>query len=270
MNVLGIVPARGGSKRVPRKNIRLLGGIPLISHCLRAARDASSIHRLVVSTDDDEIAGVARNEGVEVLMRPAELAQDGTPTLPVIEHVLSTLDDDHFRADIILTIQPPYPFLTAEHIEQAVAALRSDETLDSATTVTRRRFTTTHTTHGLPALMEQSVSCFLKKRRSVRTVNLLRRSIFLAIYMQPAGQRLRHMAICTVSGHFRLSLMQLRHLISMTYSTLNWRNGCIRKGRVSRQHERFEEYRQYRNKKCGKRSAGLYYGRSWGEPLRQR
>lgn len=140
MNVLGIVPARGGSKRVPRKNIRLLGGIPLISHCLRAARDAASIRRLVVSTDDDEIAGVARNEGVEVLMRPAELAQDGTPTLPVIEHVLSALDNDHFRADIILTIQPPYPFLTAEHIEQAVAALRSDATLDSATTVTKAPF----------------------------------------------------------------------------------------------------------------------------------
>lgn len=140
MNVLGIVPARGGSKRVPRKNIRLLGGIPLISHCLRAAKSAPSINRLVVSTDDAEIAEVARAEGVSVLMRPSELAQDATPTLPVIQHVLSVLEAEGFIADIVLTIQPPYPFLAPEHIEQAVAALAGDATLDSATTVMRAPF----------------------------------------------------------------------------------------------------------------------------------
>src|SRR5919107_3363259 len=84
---LAIIPARGGSKSVPRKNLKLLGGKPLIAWTIEAARAASELDRCIVSTDDEEIAEVARAHGADVpFLRPAELAQDSTPDLPVFQH----------------------------------------------------------------------------------------------------------------------------------------------------------------------------------------
>jgi CMP-N,N'-diacetyllegionaminic acid synthase len=140
MNVLGIVPARGGSKRVPKKNILSLGGIPLICHCLRAAKACPGIDRLVVSTEDEAIRDVALSEGVEVIKRPMELAQDNTPTLPVIRHAMDEIEKTGFCADIILTIQPPYPFITSENIERAIEAFSSGGDFDSVTTVVKAPF----------------------------------------------------------------------------------------------------------------------------------
>lgn len=140
MKVLGIVPARGGSKRIPNKNLYLLGGIPLICHCLRTAKKCSLINRLVVSTEDEAIAEVAKKEGVDVIERPVELAQDDTPTLPVIKHVITELDKAGFYADIILTIQPTYPFITVDNIEKAIKAFSKNGAFDSVTTVTRAPF----------------------------------------------------------------------------------------------------------------------------------
>ena len=140
MKVLGIVPARGGSKRIPQKNLYLLGGIPLICHCLRTAKKCSSIDRLVVSTEDAAIAEVAKKEGVEIIKRPVELAQDNTPTLPVIKHVINELDKTGFHADIILTIQPTYPFITVDNIEKAIKAFFENGDFDSVTTVKRAPF----------------------------------------------------------------------------------------------------------------------------------
>ncbi|WP_333656508.1 acylneuraminate cytidylyltransferase family protein, partial [Dissulfurispira sp.] len=140
MNVLGIVPARGGSKRIPQKNLYPLGGIPLISHCLRTAKKSSLINRLVVSTEDEAIAEVAKKEGIEVIKRPVELAQDNTPTLPVIKHAINELDKEGFYADIILTIQPTYPFITVENIEKTIKAFSVNGDFDSVTTVTRAPF----------------------------------------------------------------------------------------------------------------------------------
>lgn len=140
MKVLGIVPARGGSKRIPNKNLYPLGGIPLICHCLRAAKKCSLIDRLVVSTEDEAIAEVAKKEGVEVIKRPVELAQDNTPTLPVIKHVITELDNASFYADIILTVQPTYPFITVGNIEKAINAFSENGDFDSATTVTKAPF----------------------------------------------------------------------------------------------------------------------------------
>ncbi|MEW6417023.1 MAG: acylneuraminate cytidylyltransferase family protein [Nitrospirota bacterium] len=140
MDILGIVTARGGSKRIPQKNLYLLGGIPLISYCLRTAKKSSLIDRLVVSTEDDAIAEVAAKEGVEVIKRPFELAQDNTPTLPVIKHVISELDKTGFHADIILTIQPTYPFITVDNIEKTIKVFSENGAFDSVTTVTRAPF----------------------------------------------------------------------------------------------------------------------------------
>src|SRR3712207_4288147 len=89
---LGIIPARGGSKTVPRKNLKLLGGKPLIVWSIEAARASRELDRFIVSTDDDEIAAVAREHGAEVpFLRPAEFARDDTPDLPVFQQALSWL-----------------------------------------------------------------------------------------------------------------------------------------------------------------------------------
>src|SRR5688572_2045440 len=89
--VLALVPARGGSKRIPKKNIKKLKGKPLISYAIRALKKAKSVDRIVVSTDDEGIARVARRLGAEILMRPQSLAKDTVPMAPVIAHAVRSL-----------------------------------------------------------------------------------------------------------------------------------------------------------------------------------
>jgi CMP-N-acetylneuraminic acid synthetase len=124
--VLGLIPARGGSKGVLRKNIRDVAGRPLIWYTVQAAHEATRLSRVIVSTDDDEIAAVAASAGVEVpFMRPAELAQDHTPTLPVIQHAVRTLEDAGDRFDAVCLLQPTNPLRRAEHIDACIALLES-------------------------------------------------------------------------------------------------------------------------------------------------
>ena len=119
-NILGLIPARGGSKGVPRKNICELAGIPLICYSITAARDATAIDSVVVSTDDQEIAAVAESYGARVpFIRPPELATDETPTAPVIAHALETLHDAGEEYDAFVLLQPTSPIRTAAHINEA-------------------------------------------------------------------------------------------------------------------------------------------------------
>lgn len=120
--VLGVVPARGGSKGVPRKNIRPLAGEPLIGHTLRTAARVPEIDRLVVSTDDDEIAGVAVLYGVEVVRRPAELAADNSRTEAALLHALDVLAARGEHFDVVLVLEPTSPLRSAATIAAAVAA----------------------------------------------------------------------------------------------------------------------------------------------------
>ncbi len=126
MRVLGIIPARGGSKTVPRKNIRLVGGKPLIAYTIQAARESRSISCLVTSTEDDEIAGICTGLGCEVVKRPAELAGDDTPTLPVVQHVFQVLESRDEKFDYGVLLQPTSPLRTGEDIDKALTIL--DET----------------------------------------------------------------------------------------------------------------------------------------------
>jgi N-acylneuraminate cytidylyltransferase len=113
MSVLAIIPARGGSKGIPRKNIQLLGGKPLIGWTIDAAKQASYINRIIVSTDDEEIASIARNMGVDVpFIRPAELATDETPGIAPVLHAISLLP---FH-DWVLLLQPTSPLRSTEDI----------------------------------------------------------------------------------------------------------------------------------------------------------
>jgi CMP-N,N'-diacetyllegionaminic acid synthase len=124
--VLGIIPARGGSKGIPGKNIRLLAGRPLLEYTVRAARDSGVIDRLILSTDSPEIAEVGRGLGVELpFLRPSALAQDETPMLAVLQHAVAFLEDRGWSPDIITLLQPTAPLRKPAHIVDAIALLRS-------------------------------------------------------------------------------------------------------------------------------------------------
>lgn len=133
-HVVAIIPARGGSKGLPRKNIRLLAGKPLIAYSIEAAKVSSYVDRVVVSTDDPEIAEVSRQWGAEVpFLRPAELAQDLTPTEPVLTHAVEWLEAvEGYRVDIVLFLQPTDVFRKRFMIDEAIRRLLADPTLDSA------------------------------------------------------------------------------------------------------------------------------------------
>jgi CMP-N,N'-diacetyllegionaminic acid synthase len=128
MKVLGLIPARGGSKGVPRKNVRLLGGKPLLVYSAESALQAKSLAKVVLSTDDEEIAEIGRQCGLEVpFLRPLELAQDNTPTLPVIQHALECLEQRGEKFDALCLLQPTNPLRRAEDIDNCVELLREAE-----------------------------------------------------------------------------------------------------------------------------------------------
>jgi CMP-N-acetylneuraminic acid synthetase len=123
--VLGIVPARSGSKGVPGKNTRLLHGRPLIEYTARAAFAAGVLDRVILTTDSADIAEVGRRVGLEVpFVRPAELSQDDTPMAPVLRHALDRLAADGWTPDIVVLLQPTSPLRRPEHIVDAVEMLK--------------------------------------------------------------------------------------------------------------------------------------------------
>jgi len=133
--VLGVVPARAGSKGVPGKNVRPLSGRTLLEYAARAARESGVIDRVILSTDSPQIAEAGRRAGLEVpFMRPAALAADDTPMLPVIQHALDEMLRGGWSADIIVLLQPTSPLRRPDHIRDAVNLLR-ETNADSVVTV---------------------------------------------------------------------------------------------------------------------------------------
>jgi CMP-N,N'-diacetyllegionaminic acid synthase len=129
LKVLGVITARGGSKGIPGKNLKLLAGKPLIAYTIEAARESSAFDRVVLSTDAGDIADAARSLGCDVpFMRPADLARDDTPHLPVLQHAVQWFDaHEHYRPDAVMVLQPTSPFRQARHIQESIALLdRSD------------------------------------------------------------------------------------------------------------------------------------------------
>jgi CMP-N,N'-diacetyllegionaminic acid synthase len=125
MRVLGLIPARGGSKGVPRKNIRAVCGKPLLQYTAEAALGAERLARVILSTDDAEIADVGRRCGLEVpFMRPPELALDETPMMPVVHHALGWLaDQGDAPYDAVCLLAPCTPLRRSEDVDGAVALL---------------------------------------------------------------------------------------------------------------------------------------------------
>lgn len=136
MQVLGIIAARGGSKGLPNKNLRLLAGRPLLAYTAGAAQASRRLSRVIVSTDDPAIADAAQALGLDVpFMRPAGLAADDTPMLPVLQHGLAELARAGFAADAVVLLQPTSPLRRAEHIDAAIDLLESSGA-DSVVSVT--------------------------------------------------------------------------------------------------------------------------------------
>ena len=121
IRVLGVIPARGESKGVPRKHLKPLAGKPLIAYILGAALQAKTLDRVIVSTEDEEIATVARGYGAEVpFLRPQELAGDEVSLIPVVKHAVEQLDRMGWKADIVVSLQPTSPLTEPGDIENAV------------------------------------------------------------------------------------------------------------------------------------------------------
>ena len=135
--MLGLIPARGGSKGVPRKNIRLLGGKPLLHYTVAAALAAQRLTRVIVSTEDPEVAEVARRCGVDApFTRPAALAADDAPSLGVVQHAWRWLEAHGERYDAVCLLQPTSPFRESDEIDDCIALLE-DAGADAAMTVRR-------------------------------------------------------------------------------------------------------------------------------------
>lgn len=135
MKRLAVIPARGGSKGIPRKNLAMLGGRPLLGWTLAAAMESGCLDRVIVSTDDSEIAAVAKDAGAEVpFLRPAELARDDTPSLAVVTHLVEALATQGWEAETITLLQPTSPFRTGTDI-RACHELRLQNEASAAVSV---------------------------------------------------------------------------------------------------------------------------------------
>jgi YrbI family 3-deoxy-D-manno-octulosonate 8-phosphate phosphatase len=133
VEVLALIPARGGSKSIPRKNIRLFAGHPLVAYSIAAGLQASRVTRTIVSTDDEEIAEVARKYGAETpFLRPAEFAQDNTTDLPVFQHALGWLQEhEGYQPDIVVQLRPTSPIRPTDCVDAAVQLLLDHSEADS-------------------------------------------------------------------------------------------------------------------------------------------
>ncbi|MCD4759292.1 acylneuraminate cytidylyltransferase family protein [archaeon] len=128
IKTLAIIPARGGSKGIPRKNIKPFLGKPLIEYTIKLALSIQEIDKVLVSTDDKEIAEISKAAGAEVpFLRPEELAQDNTPSIPVFRHAISFLEEKGESYENILILEPTSPLRTKKIILQTIEALKNPE-----------------------------------------------------------------------------------------------------------------------------------------------
>lgn len=135
METLGLIPARGGSKSIPYKNVASLAGLPMIAHVNEAAKRCRTIDRIVCSTEDQRIADVCRELDIEVAPRPPELAGDDSPVTAAITDILQRMENEGYKPDAVALLQVTSPFLLPEHIDRTVEALANDPDAMSAQTV---------------------------------------------------------------------------------------------------------------------------------------
>jgi N-acylneuraminate cytidylyltransferase/CMP-N,N'-diacetyllegionaminic acid synthase len=139
--IIAIIPARGSSKGVPKKNIKLLAGKPLIAYTIKEALKSKLLDRVIVSTDDEEIAEISRKYGAEVpFIRPSQLSKDDSSSLSVIIHCLQYLEKkEGYFPSIIVFLQPTSPFRKTEHIDTAIKMLIQDKKVDTIMGVSKAK-----------------------------------------------------------------------------------------------------------------------------------
>lgn len=169
--ILGLIPARGGSKRLPKKNITLLAGKPLIAYAIESALGAK-LDRVIVSTDNQEIADIARKYGAEVpFMRPDEIAQDNTPDAPVFKHALEYFASKGEHYDYILNLRPTTPLRTSEDIRSIIETAINGE-FDLVRSVTKAEgtahpywmYTSNEQEELTPLLPDHNISKYLRSQ----------------------------------------------------------------------------------------------------------
>ncbi|MCK4733486.1 MAG: acylneuraminate cytidylyltransferase family protein [Methanophagales archaeon] len=140
MNTVAIIPARRGSKGIPRKNVKEFCGKPLIAYIIETALKVEELDRVIVSTEDNEIAEIAKRYGADIpFMRPEELARDETPTLSVLQHAVKYLEDkENYKPDIVVLLYATSPLLKAERVSKAIKMLKEGE-FDSVLSVEEDR-----------------------------------------------------------------------------------------------------------------------------------
>lgn len=148
--ILGIIPARGGSKGIPRKNIKSIGGKPLIAWTIEAAKQSRALDRCIVSTEDKEIADVAQGYGAEILLRPQKLATDKASTLSVLQHAVSQIP-----CDILVLLQPTSPVRRPALIDECVTEF-IEKGYDSLAT----GLTCKYIEYGKSEQRRQDIQCF--------------------------------------------------------------------------------------------------------------
>lgn len=141
MELLAVIPARGGSKGIPRKNIKLLKEKPLIWYSIQAALGSKYINRVVLSTEDEEIAQVAKDCGAEIVWRPEELAQDETKTAPVLVDVINQLKQTNYKPDVVVLLQATCPLRDAKKLDEAIELFLNTSECDSVFTVKKEGWT---------------------------------------------------------------------------------------------------------------------------------
>ncbi|MEX3071988.1 pseudaminic acid cytidylyltransferase [Vibrio alginolyticus] len=127
MNI-AIIPARGGSKRIPRKNIKLFHGKPMIAYSIQAALKSGCFDKVIVSTDDQEIADVAKQYGAEVpFIRPAEISDDHATTMDVMEHAIAWCEEQGMDVEYVCCLYATAPFVTSQSLQQGLNTLLDEE-----------------------------------------------------------------------------------------------------------------------------------------------
>lgn len=182
-SIVGLIPARGGSKEIPRKNIKLIAGKPLIAWTIETALQSDHLSRVIVSTDDQEIARIARNYGAEVpFMRPAELAQDESSSVSVALHAIRWLQkNEDLDMEYLALLQPTSPLRNVSDIDGTIK-LAYDKVADGVTTIVE--------THAHPYLtrrigengiLKEFIMCDISypRRQSLPTAYLLNGAVYV-------------------------------------------------------------------------------------------
>jgi len=164
LNILGIIPARGGSKGIPRKNIKLLAGKPLIHYTITEAKKSKYLSYMVVSTEDVEITNLVEKYGVDVVKRPDELSADDTPTAHVVQHVIKFLQEkENQNFNIIVILQPTSPLRLVSDIDGAIEMFIKKK-CDSVVTVSELQ----HPPHWMYTIERDVLVPIIKEKNILR------------------------------------------------------------------------------------------------------